>query len=180
MKSLKEYITESLLKEDSEGFTVHNLIVKYDCPADLYIQVPANYTESDIQIYMDDTLLTALPASQGLAEKFFGKNNKNIIDVYFEYDAIDIALGKEQKVDVLWDERYDNSVTDKNELSTYQIKNLKYIVEFEKFEFDNKINEDNVQETIETLFNTTVSNNVNKYPIEISLNNANIEYDEQN
>ena len=38
----------------------------------------------------------------------------------------------------------------------------------------------NLNKRIETLFNTTVSNNVNKYPIEISLNNANIEYDEQN
>ena len=62
----------------------------------------------------------------------------------------------------------------------YQISNLKYIIEFEKFSFDNTIDNTNVRETLENLLQTTVSNSINKYPIEISLNNSNITFDDEN
>ena len=62
----------------------------------------------------------------------------------------------------------------------YQISNLKYIIEFEKFSFDNTIDDTNVRETLENLLQTTVSNYINKYPIEISLNNSNITFDDEN
>ena len=45
---------------------------------------------------------------------------------------------------------------------------------------DNTINDTNVRETLENLLHTTVSNYVNKYPIEISLNNSNITFDNEN
>ena len=89
-------------------------------------------------------------------------------------------MGKEQKADLVWDEKYDNNIKDSSELTIYQISNLKYIIEFEKFSFDNTIDNTNVRETIENLLQTTVSNSINKYPIEISLNNSNITFDNEN
>ena len=89
-------------------------------------------------------------------------------------------MGKEQKADLVWDDKYDSNIKDSSELTIYQISNLKYIIEFEKFSFDNTIDDTNVRETLENLLQTTVSNSINKYPIEISLNNSNITFDDEN
>ena len=180
MKTLKEFIKESLIKEENEEFSINNLVVRYDCPSSLFIQIPSKYSESDMQIYLDDELLDKLPGSSQLAKKFFGKNSENIIDAYFEYDSISQAMGKEQKADLVWDDKYDSNIKDSSELTIYQISNLKYIIEFEKFSFDNTIDDTNVRETLENLLQTTVSNSINKYPIEISLNNSNITFDDEN
>ena len=178
MKALTHFIKESLLKEENEEFSINNVIVRYDCPSSLFIQIPSKYSESDMQIYLDDELLDKLPGSSQLSKKFFGKNSENIIDAYFEYDSISQAMGKEQKADLVWDDKYDSNIKDSSELTIYQISNLKYIIEFEKFSFDNTIDDTNVRETIENLLQTTVSNSINKYPIEISLNNSNITFDD--
>ena len=87
-------------------------------------------------------------------------------------------MGKNQKADIVWDEKYDSSIKDSSELTIYQISNLKYIIEFEKFLFDSTVNDDNVRQTFENILQTTVSNYINKYPIEISLNNSNITFDD--
>ena len=178
MKALTQFIKESLIKEENEEFSINNVVVRYDCPSNYFIQIPSKYSESDMQIYLDDELLNKLPASKEFARKFFGKNADNIIDAYFEYDSIAEALGKDQKADLVWDEKYDNSINDSSELTIYQISNLKYTIEFEKFSFDNTIDDTNVRTTLETLLQTTVSNSINKYPIEISLNNSNITFDD--
>ena len=180
MKTLKQFIKESLIQEDGEQFVINNLVVRYDCPASFFIQIPTSYSESDMQIYLDDELLDKLPASTKLSKKFFGKNSENIIDAYFEYDSIAQAMGKDQKADMVWDEKYDSNVKDSSELTIYQISNLKYTIEFDKFSFDNTINDTNVRETLENLMQTTVSNYVNKYPIDLSLNNSNITFDNEN
>ena len=180
MKALTHFIKESLLKEENEEFSINNVIVRYDCPSSLFIQIPSKYSESDMQMYLDDELLDKLPGSSQLAKKFFGKNSENIIDAYFEYDSISQAMGKEQKADLVWDDKYDSTIKDSSELTIYQISNLKYIIEFEKFSFDNTVDDTNVRETLENLLQTTVSNSINKYPIEISLNNSNITFDDEN
>ena len=180
MKTLEQFIKESLIKEENEYFSINNVVVRYDCPSSLFIQIPSKYSESDMQIYLDDKLLNKLPGSTELAKKFFGKNSENIIDTYFEYNSISPAMGKEQKADLVWDEKYDSSIKDSSELTIYQISNLKYIIEFEKFLFDSTINDTNVRTTLENIFQTTVSNYLNQYPIEISLNNSNITFDNEN
>ena len=177
MKTLKQFIKESIIKEENEEFSIKNVVVRYDCPSSFFIQIPSKYSESDMQIYLDDKLLNKLPGSSQFAKNFFGKNAQNIIDAYFEYDSISEAMGKDQKADLIWDEKYDNSINDSSELTIYQISNLKYTIEFEKFSFNNTINNTNVRKTFENLLQTTVSNYVNKYPIEISLNNSNITFD---
>lgn len=181
MKTLTQFIKESFIKEENnEELSINNVIVRYDCPSILFIQVPLNYSESDIQIYLDDKLLNKLPGSLELSKKFFGKNSENITDVYFEYNSISQAMGKDQKVDLLWDEKYDNNVKDSSELVVYQISNLKYTIEFDKFSFINNNNDTNVIEILKKILQTTVSNSINKYPIEISLNNSNITFDDEN
>ena len=57
MKTLKQFIKESLIKEENEEFSINNLVVRYDCPSSLFIQIPSKYSESDMQIYLDDELL---------------------------------------------------------------------------------------------------------------------------
>lgn len=178
MKTLTQFIKESLVKEENEEFSINNVVVRYDCPSNFFIQIPFKYSESDMQIYLDDELLDKLPGSIELSKKFFGKNSDNIIDAYFEYDSIAQAMGKDQKADLVWDEKYDSSIENSSELTIYQISNLKYTIEFEKFSFDNTIDDTNVRETLENLLQTTVSNSINKYPIEISLNNSNITFDD--
>ena len=178
MKALTQFIKESLIKEENEGFSINNVVVRYDCPYSLFIQIPLKYSESDMQIYLDDELLDKLPGSAQFSSKFFGKNSENITDAYFEYDSISEAMGKDQKADIVWDEKYDSSIKDSSELTIYQISNLKYIIEFEKFLFDSTVNDGNVRQTFENILQTTVSNYINKYPIEISLNNSNITFDD--
>ena len=79
MKSLVQILNEAL-----DGTqTLNSLEVKWDGPEDLFIQVPESYGESDIQIYMDDTLLPLMPVEADT--KTLGKNEKNITDEYFEY-----------------------------------------------------------------------------------------------
>lgn len=183
MKTLEQFIKESLIKEENDytkEYSIKNVVVRYDCPANFFVQVPSSYSESDIQIYLDDILLNKLPGSMELAKNFFGKNSENIIDAYFEYDYITPAMGKDQKADLVWDEKYDSNVKDTSELTIYQISNLKYTIEFEKFLFSNTTDNTNIREILENLLQTTVSNYINKYPIEISLNNSNITFDDEN
>ena len=51
MKTLTQFIKESFIKEENnEELSINNVIVRYDCPSILFIQVPLNYSESDIQL----------------------------------------------------------------------------------------------------------------------------------
>lgn len=169
MKNLVQYIKESLDKVN-----ITDLKVIFDCPSKYYLEVPQKYSESDIQIYLDDTLLNDLPSEQKQAQKLFLNNAQNISDAHFEYDSIDEALGNNQKADLEWNETYDNSVNNE-ERHIMQINNLKYVLEFEKFDLED-IEEDKIKETIETVFNSCVSNNEHKWSINISLNVSNITF----
>jgi hypothetical protein len=81
MKNLVNYI-----KESYETYRLNNVTVKYDVhPEEFIIEAPETFQESDIQQYLDDKLLEELPSNIKYSEKFFGKNNDNIYDIYFEY-----------------------------------------------------------------------------------------------
>lgn len=170
MKQLKDFICESF-----DSFYIHDVFVTYDCPKDLYLEVPDGYTEDNVLMYLNDTLLNSLPGGDDKAEKFFGKNEKNIIDMYFEYDkCIEI---ENKKPDIEFDSHYNNdSNTEENDnLIVYHIENLKYILKFDKFNVLEDERE-NVEESLFDIFNRTVSNEINEYPIELTLDSKNIEY----
>lgn len=169
MKKFSQFI-----KESDNDFKITNLICSFDCPSKYYVEVPVKYSESDIQIYLDDVLMQDLPSEKEWARKLFFNNADNITDVHFEYDSIDEALGNNQKADLTWTDSYDSSVND-DDKHVMQINNMKYIIEFDKFNLSD-ITEDKVQETINTIFNSCVSNNEHEWSINISLNIANITF----
>ena len=83
-KTLIDYIKEDL---DGDNVVVlKNLQATYKGPESLFVQVPKTYSESDVQIYLDDVLLKQMPGGQDQeSTKLFGDNNvKNINDAHFE------------------------------------------------------------------------------------------------
>lgn len=180
MKSILQLFREQLnaeaeASEKTNEVVFRNLRVTYNCPAQYYIEAPESYGESDLQIYIDDKFLMQLPASEENREKFFGSQADKIEDAHFEYDSIDIAMGKNQKADLPWDASYDDN-EDKGELQIYMIKNLKYVIEFESFSVEAE-DEKEAKEILDTIFNSTESNNENNYDITISLNTDDIEFE---
>lgn len=175
MKSLIEFINESY-----KLYRLNKVIVKYNViPENFIIQAPETYQETDIHQYIDDKLLIELPSGIDYAEQFFGKNHDNIMDVYFEYDGFE-HISKEKEKDysynLEWDSNYNKTNTnDEIELDLFKLKNLKYVIIFDRFDILNG-NDDNIKKVLEEIFNATVSNNENKYPIEITLDDKNIEY----
>lgn len=164
MKNLQQYICEAL-----DITVLQNLTIKYDGPDELFIQVPEKMGESDIQIYLDDTILNKLPAET--SQDLFGKNAKQITDAYFEYEKMEAANGTSQKADILWDDHYNPSMNGVN-MQVIKITGIKYVIVFDKFELDNV---DDVKETIYNLFNGLIDNS-NDIPFDLSLNEDNIEW----
>lgn len=171
MKSLKNYIYESV-----EEFRVSDLEVNYMVqPEEIILQAPEVFQESDIQQYMDDMWINSLPSGQDNSEKFFGKNYSNIIDANFEYDTFE-HIDVEPKDYIKWDSKYDDKKTrDDVKLDYFKIKNLKYIITFDKFDLVD-VKEDEVDEKIKNIFKATESNDANDYPIEIKFDEDNIKY----
>lgn len=166
MKNLQQYICEAL-----DSVILRDLTVKYDCPDEVFVQVPEKMSESDIQIYLDDTLLEKLPAEAN--QDAFGKNTKQITDAYFEYEKMEAANGTSQKADVLWDDHYNPAMNGVN-MQVIRISGLKYIIVFDKFEL-NDVEDSEVKETIYNLFNGLIEDDKD-IPFDISLNEDNIEW----
>lgn len=188
MKTLINYIKEHLcttcveqtlhLFEDLDGDNVvvlQNLQATYKGPESLFIQVPKSYSESDIQIYLDDVLLKQMPGSQDQeSTKLFGDNNiKNINDAHFEYDEMLEVNSTAQTFDIAWDTNYDNNVKDE-ELQVVCIKNIKYIIVFTQFELVS-VTTDTYEDKLNDIFENTLSDNY-KYPFNITLNTDDLIY----
>ena len=171
MKALEIFIKEAL----EEDIVIRHLIVKYKCGEkdDLYIQVPEKYSESDIQIYLDDTLLKDLPA-EACAEEL-GKNHKEITDCYFEYDIIEPTTSSAQKADIPWDTNYDSSLND-TALTIMHIKNLKYVIQFDHFYLSDIDDKDKVKDNIEDLFKGLGKDCEENIPFKIDIISEDIEF----
>ena len=171
MKSLKNYIYESV-----EEFRVNDLEVNYTVqPEEIILQAPEVFQESDIQQYMDDMWINSLPSGQDNSEKFFGKNNSNITDAHFEYDTFE-HIDVEPKDYIKWDSKYDDKKTgDDVKLEYFKIKNLNYIITFDKFDLVD-VKEDEIDEKLKDIFRASESNDANDYPIEIKFDEDNIKY----
>lgn len=173
MKNLVKYI-----KESYETYRLNNVTVKYDVhPEEFIIEAPETYQESDVQQYLDDKLLPELPSNIKYSEQFFGKNHDNIYDIYFEYETFE-HLSEENKpseVNLEWDPKYNPTGTKDITLNYFKVTNLKYVIGFDRFDILNG-SDDNVENVLKEIFMATVSNDYNKYPIDISLDEKNIEY----
>lgn len=148
--------------------------VIYDGPVEYYIQAPINYSESDIQIYIEDVLLPKLPGSMSNASKYFGANAESISNRYIEYDSIVMSEGNAPRIDLDWDSLGDE-LQPNVELVVFQVKNLKYVIEFDSFKLQN-VTDDNYNAKLESIFMASVPSDVDalSLPIRISLNPSNI------
>ena len=172
MKALKTFINEA-----NENIRLNSVEIKYDCsPSPYYIAAPESYQESDVQQYMNDKLLNELPSSQNYVDIFFGANADNIYDAYFEYTDFSRTESSSEYIDLPWDSHYAIKAENENDkLNVFKVTDLKYIIKFDRFDLVNVARYD-IQKTLNTVFDTTISNEVNVYPITLSLDNENIKF----
>lgn len=162
MKSLKEFIIESTI----DVYRLNEVIATYFVqPDEIILQAPETYNESNIQIYIDDLWLNDLPSNEKYSENLFGINCDSIIDTHFEYDTFE-HTDIEPKEFIEWDPKYDKKIDKDVKLEYFRLKNLKYIIEFDRFDLTD-VDDNNVKEKLIDIFKATESNNENKYPIEI-------------
>ena len=179
MKSIIKYINETLrtnIKESVETYRLNEVEATYNIqPEEIVLQAPEIFQESDIQQYMDDMWLNALPSGQDYSEKFFGKNNDNISDAHFEYDTFE-HIDIEPKDYIEWDSKFDVKKTSNDvKLDYFKIKNLKYIIEFDRFDMID-VTDDNAEEKLVDIFRAADSSKENEYPIEIQFDEDSLEY----
>lgn len=185
MRTLQEYIEKSVthhisgrLNEAYDVYRLNEVIVKYDVvPEDYIVQAPSTYTEDNITLFMADKLFNNVPSSADNADKFFGKNADNIFDVYFEYDGFehnDETNRKEPNLE--WDSHYDKNINNQDvDLENFKLIRLKLVVKFDRFDIQYG-SDDNAPKVLEEVFMATVSNDENKYSLELTLDPENIEY----
>ena len=171
MKTLQQFIMEAV-----DIFRLNEVTATYFVqPDEIILQAPETYSESDIQIYIDDLWLKGLPSSQDYAEKFFGINKDSIIDSHFEYDTFE-HIDVEPKEYIKWEADYDSKNTgDDVKLDYFKIKNIKYIIKFDRFDLAD-IEEDEIDEKLKDLFKAAESNDANKYSIEIKFDEDSLKY----
>ena len=170
MKSIYQYITEG--SDRIEETEIRDLVIKMHAKDDLYIQVPEAMSESDIQIYLDDTLLKKLPPES--SEESLGKNYSEISDCYFEYESIEPSMGYGQKADIAWDDKYDPSYNSTT-LQVMHIKKLTYIVSFERFKMEN-VEDGNTKDVILKLFNGMLDEQKDELPMTLTLTDKDISF----
>lgn len=175
MRGIREFIFERF-----DLTKLQNLKITYDVtPEELYIEAPANYSESEIQIYLGDKFLEDLPSGKSNASRLFGKNASYIDDAYFEYDKFEHMNDSSiHDADIKWDKQYDTSKAEKD-TDLFKITKMRYIILFSDFEIYVE-NEDKIAETMEKIFKATDSDKVNDYNIKITYNSELTEYDEIN
>lgn len=168
MRSLVQYIFEEENITKIQDMTVIFKVL----PEKITIALPANYSESDMQIYLDDICLDDFPGSNKESKKLLGKNVDNIQDAYFEYSKFTTTNKPEDTITLKWDPKYDTNNSE-DKFVYYTIEELKYKLEFSEF---NLKNVENIKEELMKIFSTFNSNETNEYPLDIELED--IEYDE--
>jgi hypothetical protein len=170
MKDIKTFITESM-----SALKLKNVRVIYRVIPDIFtVGVPNNYSESDMQIYLDDKCLDELPGSNDHSKKVLGNNIKQISDCHFEYDKYVASSKPSGEVNLEWDTKYDEN-NHGDSYTYYKLNNLKYIIEFGEFNLKN-VDDTKIKDELTKIFETFNSSKTNQYPIEIELED--IEYAE--
>lgn len=173
MKNLVQFI-----KEELKSKVVENVKVVFDVlPEQFYLTAPEGYSESDIQIYLGDIIMTELPSENDKYANLLGKNANNISDAYFEYDKFEHINDYNADVNLEWDSHYDEKVKDED-LNTFKLTKLKYIILFDEFELKDSDFDGNIKELLNQIFNKFDSSSINKYPAEIKYNPDLLEFDE--
>lgn len=171
MKDLVTYIKEAV-----DAYRLNNVEATYIVnPEEIILQAPETFQETDIQQYMDDRWLQQLPSNSDYSEKLFGNNSDSIYDAHFEYDTFE-HIDVEPKEFIEWDVKYDvNKTNDDVKLDYFRIKNLKYIISFDRFDMIG-VDDESVDEKLKDIFRAAESNDNNEWPIEIKFDEDSLEY----
>ena len=186
MKSLNKYLSELIIQEaGTDSVNVTDLEIKYMAPTDIYVEVPKSYSESDLQIYLDDKFLNSLPGGKDTnPDKQFGKANAdNISDAHFEYarimpvSSVDDGIRNDEGVYFPWDTSYDKTLGTDVELRTMNIKNLIYILLFNKFELK-FVTEETFSDKLNEIIAASINElkNGNKLPFDITYNPSDVSF----
>lgn len=167
MKSLSNYILE-----EYNTYRLNYVTVRFTTKENTIIEVPEKYTNSDIELYLNDALLEKMPSNYEFAEDLFGTNATNIIDAFFEFERIDPVSNQKPDIEFV-PNKGDNERDSK--LVLYTIKNLVYVISFDRFDVLNG-NDDNIKGILDLIFKTVESNSLNDYPIELHYDDKNLEY----
>lgn len=168
MKSLRELIIEKI--NTDEIITVDNLEVHFSTPSgNLLIQVPDNYNEDNIQLYLDDRCLNDMPSGEDFSSELFGETNaNNIEDAYFTYKNLTVPEDATVKPELQWDKKFDNNSNKNANLMTYSLDDFEYVITFSEF----SLNEDSsleVDKVLEKVFTAVGSNKEHPWSVEIKL-----------
>lgn len=170
MKDIVRYIKESV-----DVYRLNKVVAEYLIqPEEIIFQAPESYSESDIQIYIGDKYLNDMPSFMDYADKFFGTNADNIIDARFEYDTF-THVDVEPKDYIEWDSKYDSKISKDVKLEYFKLTNVKYIIEFDRFDMEN-VTDDDVKEHLISVFKAAESNDANEWPLEITFNEDTLEF----
>ena len=60
-------------------------------------------------------------------------------------------------------------------LEYFKLSNIKYIIEFDRFDMEN-VTDDDVKDKLIDIFKSSESNNANKWPLEIKFNEDSLEF----
>ena len=174
MKTLIKYI-----KESYEKISLENVKAVYDIlPKVFTLNAPETYSESDIQIYLGDVLLSELPSENQKYSKLLGKNINNINDAYFEYDKFEHSDDdyEDEQINLKWDSYYDEKAND-TKRNMFKLTNLKYIILFDEFELLDKT-DDEPKKVLDEVLSKLDSSEINKYPVPIKYNSELTEFSE--
>lgn len=163
MKRLRTFILESF-ENNFKTYIVTDLKVVYDC-GDISIEVPENYSESDMQIYLDDVLLNKMPGVSKKSIEMLKSDSNEISDAYFEYDSFNVSEERPSRVDIIFDNKDGN--TNYESLVYYALKDVKFVVSYSTFTVKAD-NYDSVKDAIKIIFKTLGSSA--EYLIPIKLN----------
>lgn len=167
MKSLLKYIIEAMGSVDIEVKNVKITYIPRD-KKDIIVQVPEDFDENKIQLYIDDVCLQNMPSGEQNIEEMFGKDNAiRLSDAYFEYDKISVPTDGTVEPDIKYESNKSSDDSTEN-LTVYSIDNLKYIVTFDSFTILNT-KESEIDDILEKVIKETESSKLHEWAIEIKL-----------
>lgn len=193
MKDIVIYLKESLetnppsiLEDDDQTIRLNDFQAFWDVKdpenhsGTFVLSIPEDYTDDDLNQYLQDVYMEYMPCDEDLSKKLFGSNADHIIDARFEYDSKEKVNDNSKHVTLEYDKSKDNADkgTDDN-ITKYVLKNLRLAVDWEYFDVANT-SDDGLQDDIWEIFRRTQSSNNVKYMngnIKLTMTEKNLVYD---
>lgn len=170
MKSLTLYI-----KEELQQYIIPELSVTWSAPDKTYIQVPSDMDDDAIIQYLNDSLTEQTPLGTKYSDKMFDKQADNLNDATWQFDKCEDA----ENSDVVY-VAYTGDGKPNSDLVIKEINGLKLVGTFVDFVVSNVKDKDKVKDALWTIFKNTQSLYTNKWIVELTLDEDDIIFDENN